>query len=891
MYIFRDITSFGPIDTTVRLGSAFRGAVSLCIVFRDITTFGLIGFMENLGIHLGLRASTGLFPRMRDMTVPHVPLGRAVVARTAPRMLATSTSARTTTCWVVAALAVVLVPSFIIQIHTFARADEIHLHTDVEKQLDDISTGRDNSKVHLEDDPTFISPQVAHVEHLLATRVLKNTGQEERDVELSSIMEVAGGAEGRGQHQRQSATSGAARTSAIDDDTRHEQGAAAARAATSQEDESASASFLLMPTREEQEEQLHAQQAGTSTSVSASGSGAGNDLQATTAQQPSSSSGGASTTMIQVAAQQQQEEPARAAGVPVAAPAAAGALSFEERLRALEEQNQAQREEIEHLQAQAVTHATAVKKHDAQFHATRDIGSLTDEIMTYQYAVHISRLRIDYVHTIVFVGYGFLCILVGLLYPCWLVFMPMSYDDEYLMLPHDFVLQGTISSVTQSTKTGQGRIWTTCLVAQQVCLLLSRYTTVIYDSRNSISEYDVKDNWTGNEGQLTVRKPVAFLDKARNVINREPFHYIVLRIIWLVVPAVCLIFTAAVPSATDEEMKALSSSQISEGTIPGREQDEPGEGKNAEREQLQEQQQEPHDKYANDKVQELGTSARDREKTTPDDVVNQIARANAMFKTVVHRYGATVGMGTLLIFETWQLFWVEDVNLGVALFGCLGTIRPAGNSDSSLSSWTGVGSAKLVALEQYWKFYFVRAWLLLSGWAFCFLFLVCTFVLGTRKKKGFGGQEVLLGGFRRRGAVMGLVHKETTLYLPRAAFLLEVGAVLAVFSLPFLPILTDFAQAKRKLHSFTSMGSVIFADLGEEISRLYDMFWVILVECGTFWDFVARPPACRDQGGGKWKYWFEMTIDETNPTAVADHTPYKPNDDNWWGNAESGTPR
>ncbi|CAD7945835.1 unnamed protein product [Amoebophrya sp. A120] len=124
----------------------------------------------------------------------------------------------------------------------------------------------------------------------------------------------------------------------------------------------------------------------------------------------------------------------------------------------------------------------------------------------------------------------------------------------YYVMPWNFVYMGTLSSVTQRADSAEGRIFTTCLIINEVCVLLSRYTVVLYDR-----ECDKMHSGAESKNSLYL-----------TTLQTEPFWNLVLRVLWLILPTILMLITAAIPSATynDEDHRQGDNINDNDAELP-----------------------------------------------------------------------------------------------------------------------------------------------------------------------------------------------------------------------------------------------------------------------------------------------------------------------------------
>ncbi|CAD7928211.1 unnamed protein product [Amoebophrya sp. A120] len=346
-------------------------------------------------------------------------------------------------------------------------------------------------------------------------------------------------------------------------------------------------------------------------------------------------------------------------------------------------------EENKELRANLTRQGTALRvKTEQGIQGVRDLLALSEVLTQWILTYLLALARLEYTTTAVFLLGGYLAVLVGIFLPTRLVFFPLEYqqdvdddqehalapadehptrgDDEqrtddndeagaksagdeggtkaekklYYVLPWNFAYVGTLSSVTQRQASGEGKIFTACMVINEVCVLLSRYTMVVYESpcRNP---YGNKD---GDEF-LYLASPA--LDSAKNLA---------IRVTWLILPRVLMLMTAAIPSASFEDAQ---------------ERDDETETSPLPLEAVQEQAL-PDVAPSRNMGRAERFFAQLKFRTREDRRENQVSmmhdNRSRKYMLQLHR-AVLLAMALLLIFETRQLVSEEQISIPQVLFG------------------------------------------------------------------------------------------------------------------------------------------------------------------------------------------------------------------------------
>ncbi|CAD7966621.1 unnamed protein product [Amoebophrya sp. A120] len=344
---------------------------------------------------------------------------------------------------------------------------------------------------------------------------------------------------------------------------------------------------------------------------------------------------------------------------------------------------------------------------------------------------------------------------------------PPAKKEKYWLLPWDFARKGTLSSVCQRGDSTEGKIFTTGLVIAEICVLLSRYTLIVYDrSCSGLSNEDVK------------------LD----VISTESFTDLALRVVWLIVPPVLMIITAAVPSNSFRTNAPNAAPTTTAGQAAG------------------------------------SGSSNDRNRVSVIHEEHTRSWSQALHRTVL------AAMGLRLIFETRQLF-EEGMDIPAVLFGVSDPL-----DEKELAFWVSAGDQQVVRrctdprartfwIQAYRGYHLGRVVCLFLGWLFSLLFSVLVFTADRSADDHPDGVVAYLEGGR-------LVPHSASLILPRLAFTTEILAMLTVQVLPLWPVLL------KVMRYFANVASWIppltpFATL-REIS-----YWFValdLPKCGHYFD-------------------------------------------------------
>ncbi|CAD7945819.1 unnamed protein product [Amoebophrya sp. A120] len=419
-----------------------------------------------------------------------------------------------------------------------------------------------------------------------------------------------------------------------------------------------------------------------------------------------------------------------------------------------------------------------------------------------------------------------------------------SSCTEYWALPWDFYYMGTLASVTQQQGSAEGRIFSTCLVINEVCVLLSRYTIVLYD-RQCI-------HWDEWEVLRRESLGLAFL-------GTEGFGNLVLRVVWLIAPALLLLITAAVPSATfdhkeDQKQKDRHDVGIS-----------PQDAVSPDTAVVGQRQRADSSKFRAPKIA----------KPTPFSlhaIASLLHDKNTRNSMVLLNRASFVAVALMLGFETRQLVWTDRIDIGAVLFGSGGE-QDMSDEDFVYRLTHGrfgecfIGKEHMVALQFFRWIHFPRVLCLVLAWALSLIFVVSVLLLQ------HSNRSTSLAGRRADASAGGrLVPKSASLLLPRTVYTSQVLAMLAVFSLPMLSIFGALSHASGDLSSWFHNSTAIVGDFVHWVNGAV-VHWT--PSCGTYADFL-RPfalypngttPTCDDTTA----MWWEMPHEQSFNYTV------------WWG--------
>ncbi|CAD7949392.1 unnamed protein product [Amoebophrya sp. A120] len=194
--------------------------------------------------------------------------------------------------------------------------------------------------------------------------------------------------------------------------------------------------------------------------------------------------------------------------------------------------------------------------------------------------------------------------------------------------------------------------------------------------------------------------------------------------------------------------------------------------------------------------------------STTDEVAKlKVARATLL--TILHGVGAFLGSVTLLIFESVQLFWGENVPLSYLLvifnsrvptnFDFWSTDAQDASSFGGLDfmephAWHG-GCIDYEAEPIPWnRWAYVRLVVLVAAWVLGFLFLSCMFLLSVLDAPGAPAKDVVRGLSLLRTLKVRLRTKKR---MARATFSFEILFMYCLFALPLL-------SAYSRLHDLSS---------------------------------------------------------------------------------------
>ncbi|CAD7962807.1 unnamed protein product [Amoebophrya sp. A120] len=523
------------------------------------------------------------------------------------------------------------------------------------------------------------------------------------------------------------------------------------------------------------------------------------------------------------------------------------------------------------------------KMTDSRFYNVRNVDVTSEFMVQTMFGHEIDLIQQDFTIALVFLSVGYLAVLIGICLPISLVFNPtrvyheagggfVKMDDSstdehlqdeglhhftagqeneaggttpaaneveehlYYLLPYDFVLQGTLSSITQVHGSAEGKIWTACLVVYSVMAIFSRYTFKVHQTWCTASD----NVYESRNDQL------AF---AMGLPDSEAPLRVLLRMLWLLVPNFCLILVAAAPSTTydhdDEEDLALD--------------------------------------RATAQSTKTGSSTSNAEKTQHAQKSHKTRTQKWLI--FMHRAAAPIAILAIVFFESYQLCIGEGIDIGAALFG-FSTERQEELRLQFYFQFFVCGPADL-RLFHHPKYYFARGLWLVFSWVFAAGFLGLAVTLkfksdrakkearrvkllasnsgldqdGVEKSEGLEEPQVLdsksFGPLVRRAG--------TNLWLPRTVFVFELLCMLFSFSLPFVasvrPMLDDRRIAEDWRSSAFELRS-LFVPTATKVSKMYWYYWAgRLPPCGFYSDYITPeridPAVCDEH-----LEWFKEPSDE-----------------------------
>ncbi|CAD7934419.1 unnamed protein product [Amoebophrya sp. A120] len=314
---------------------------------------------------------------------------------------------------------------------------------------------------------------------------------------------------------------------------------------------------------------------------------------------------------------------------------------------------------------------------------------------------------------------------------------PPAKPEKYWLLPWDFARKGTLSSVCQRGDSTEGKIFTTGLVIAEICALLSRYTLIVYDRSCA--------------GFATV------VDQELDSIGTERSIDLALRVVWLILPPLLMIITAAVPGNSFKVKGLDAAPTTTAGNAAG-----PG-----------------------------GSATRNRVTAIHEDDTR-------IWSQALHR-SVLAAVGLRLIFETRQLFR-EPLDVSGVLFGVSDSLDLDEQHD--LHFWVDLSDQRVAArcgsdahraawAQAYRGYYLGRVVWLFLGWAFSLLFLAlslaCALQYRHAEDRSAKDRDRLHAAAYLED--VRLVPQSASLILPRLSFAAEILAMLTVQALPFWPVL------------------------------------------------------------------------------------------------------
>ncbi|CAD7922609.1 unnamed protein product [Amoebophrya sp. A120] len=516
------------------------------------------------------------------------------------------------------------------------------------------------------------------------------------------------------------------------------------------------------------------------------------------------------------------------------------------------------------------------------FEGVRDLLAWLEVIVGSQLSYLLAAMRLKYTYTAVFLCCGYLAILVGIVLPTRLVFFPLEEVEDHdteagidgpdfhppglevadetlfpgrdagvqadnsdgaagaarvqrgkkngpgvelgrdeqkveakLLLPWNFAYHGTLSSVTQRQTSGEGKIFAACLIINEVCVLLSGYTMVVYD----------KSCPRSRDAAEYLFVPAIEADSVGNLA---------LRVTWLILPRVLLLLAAAVPSPTFEDELDV----------------DPG-----------------HD--AEDEDTTTITPSPNMMKSTSDSIIEERKRIAQLHESLTRKYmynihqAVGLAIALLLLFETWQLVWREEVSIPQVLVGY---------SPKRIAHSYDHDDCAMQQAHKVWKLrwlYFPRVLSLVLGWVFSAVLVILAVVLYYRQYDHSTSSSIWAPKADRGTAGGRLMPKSTSLLLPRCVYVAQVMVMLTVFGLPFWPMLFQVLEKKKdRMLSETSsigLGQDALDSIAARVEGLFSMAWRFgTPSCGTYADYLqefynSTAPTCDPD-----KMWWEMDRGEAH---------------------------
>ncbi|CAD7937141.1 unnamed protein product [Amoebophrya sp. A120] len=508
-------------------------------------------------------------------------------------------------------------------------------------------------------------------------------------------------------------------------------------------------------------------------------------------------------------------------------------------------------------------------------------GAVSEIIQQNQIAHSLANMRRDFLVMLVLLLLGYGAVVIGLLLPTKLVFFPPvlylptpenpsedvldhseqqqtedAADDalrkqrqrplrKFMLLPHAFAADGTLSSVCQFQGSSAGNIWTSCLIVYAVCALLSRYTVIA----------GLYPHWcSGLRTWWHSASPLL------NFSGISPLEML-LRVLWLVLPCVGFMLTAAVPSPTADARRAMEQESTKEA-----------------REAV------PSSTKAEEDVKMRETET-DRVQVGSHDAIEYFRLRNTRWQVVLHAVWSPLAMAVLVLFQTYQFTFGEGISLTAAIFGTMD--EQLVFDDEVLHYWArhqalgveGVCSPQELSLRVQWApmIFRLRALFLVFSWIFCSGFAILVSLLPQRHDRE-------RRPFSTTSTPIFLPYDgSASLLLPKISYVLEVAAILCVLCLPFFPVMYNlsFRFALAPGHVAEDYQQILIGS-GENLRHIYNIFWHDKEEAPVKW----REPRVRGPG------FAPGLIDYQCTTSWGTHTWRDPSLCEWipgWNQTENGT--
>ncbi|CAD7927623.1 unnamed protein product [Amoebophrya sp. A120] len=501
-----------------------------------------------------------------------------------------------------------------------------------------------------------------------------------------------------------------------------------------------------------------------------------------------------------------------------------------------------QGETIRHLRKELATQQVFQNKTAARIVSA---GAVNEIIEQTHVAYTLANMRMDFIVMLVLLLIGYVSVLIGLALPTRLVFFPpglylpvptpqspvedVDRSDEqqttdaavgalreqrqrhfqkFMLLPHAFAIHGTLSSVCQFQDSSAGKIWTSCLIVYAVCALLSRYTTAagLYPS------------WCVDP--LGAGEDSAFAFTPLYNLAGMSAAEMLARVLWLVLPCVGFMLTAAVPSPSDDALRAAqqeNTEQVGQ-LIPSATEEEEGKMRETETHRVQES----------------------------DDAIEYYRVQNTRWQVIIHTVCAPLAMAVLVAFETYAFAFGERISLTVAIFGTIDERLVV--DDEALLMWAHYqtfGDNTCTPEEQYVRVQWAptlfrfRALFLLFSWIFCGAFAIVAgwLIVFPPENHPLSQQN----RSRRASAASSTpvflpCDGSASLLIPKIAYSLEVAALLCVLFLPFFSVMysLSFRFALPRGQVAEDFQQVLIGS-GANLRLAYDVFWTTEKEGAMNW--------------------------------------------------------